>query len=215
MIRILVADDQSLIRDGLKTVLDLEEGIKVVGTTRDGRETLESARYLQPDVILLDIRMPSVNGVDCVKQMRQAGLTAKVLMLTTFDDEEYILEALANGANGYLLKDIEMDKLVEAIRDAAAGKMILPPSVAAKLANGLTKLYSRRTDENLAAALDLTEREAKIASMMVQGFTNRQIATALHISEGTVRNYISGVYGKIGIADRTQAVLFLKEHMSG
>ncbi len=215
MIRILVADDQSLIRDGLKTVLDLEEGIKVVGTARDGKETLESARYLQPDVILLDIRMPSVNGVDCVKQMRQAGLTSKVLMLTTFDDEEYILEALANGANGYLLKDIEMDKLVEAIRDAAAGKMILPPSVAAKLANGLTKLYSRRTDENLAAALNLTEREAKIASMMVQGFTNRQIATALHISEGTVRNYISGVYGKIGIADRTQAVLFLKEHMGG
>ena len=212
MIRILIADDQSLIRDGLKMILDMEAGLKVIGTARDGTEVLESALQLSPDVILLDMRMPGMNGADCVKQMRRAGLTAKVLILTTFDDEEYILDALANGANGYLLKDIEMESLVEAIRDAAEGKMILPGKVAEKLADGLKRLHGRQEERPGTMELNLTEREIEISSMIVQGFSNRQIAAALYISEGTARNYISSLYAKIGINDRIHAVLYLKEH---
>ncbi|MEA4822622.1 MAG: response regulator transcription factor [Clostridiaceae bacterium] len=212
MIRILIADDQSLIRDGLKTVLDMEEGLTVVGTARDGYETLSGVLQLDPDVVLLDMRMPGMNGADCVKRIRESGSAAKVLILTTFDDEEYILSALAGGANGYLLKDLEMGKLVEAIRDAVQGKMILPQKVASRLAEGLNRLQNKRQEEIRAAALNMTEREMEIASMLVQGFSNRQIAAALYISEGTVRNYISGLYAKIGINDRVQAVLFLREH---
>jgi DNA-binding NarL/FixJ family response regulator len=135
----------------------------------------------------------------------------KVIMLTTFNDEEYIIEALANGASGYILKDIEMEKLLQTIRDAAEGKTIMPHDVALKLAQGLSRISSAKKIESVKADLDLSERELELASMMVQGFTNKQISMMIHISEGTVRNYISNIYSKLGISDRTQAVLFLKE----
>lgn len=215
MIRIVIADDQSLIRDGLKTVLDLEEGLKVVATARDGKEALDTVLTLQPDVLLLDIRMPEMSGVECVKRVKEKCPQTKVIMLTTFNDDAYIIEALAGGASGYLLKDIEVEKLVEAIRDVVQGKMIMPPPVAAKLAEGLSRMTAGKRDREKGEALDLSERELEIARMMAQGFTNRQISSALYISEGTVRNYISVIYGKIGIADRTQAVLFLKKHGIG
>lgn len=214
IIKILIADDQSLIRDGLKTVLELEKDFDVVGTAKNGIEACKMTEKLNPDILLLDIRMPEMDGVECIKVIKRKCPATKVIMLTTFNDDEYIIEALANEANGYILKDIEMDSLIEAIRDAAQGKMIMPPEVAAKLAQGLNKISTRKKEGAvLQADLGLSEREKEIAGMMIQGFTNRQISSALYISEGTIRNYISSIYSKINIGDRTQAVLFLKEHL--
>ena len=211
-IKILLADDQSLIRDGLKTVLELEKDLEVTGTARNGNEAVRMTEIMKPDVLLLDIRMPEMDGVECIKTVKKHHPEVKVIMLTTFNDDEYIVEALANGASGYILKDIELDKLIEAIHDAVEGKLIIYPEVAAKLAEGLSKLPSRKKEaEDSGWDCGFTEREREIACMMVQGFTNRQISSALYMSDGTVRNYISNIYSKIGIADRTQAVLFLKE----
>jgi DNA-binding NarL/FixJ family response regulator len=210
-IRVLIADDQALMRDGLKNILDLERDMKVVATAVNGLEASDMAEILNPDVILMDIRMPLMNGVESVKIIKEKCPQSKVIMLTTFNDEEYIIDALASGASGYMLKDTEIDKLTEAIRDAFNGKMIIPPTVASKLAEGLSKMTSRKKEENLSGTLNFSERELEIAGMLVQGFTNRQISSALFISEGTVRNYISGIYAKIGVGDRTNAVLYLKD----
>ena len=207
-VNIMIVDDQTLFRDGLKTVLDLEKNLSVIATVANGKEALLSFKSSPlPDLILLDIRMPEMDGVETVKQIKQTHPEIKVLMLTTFNDEEYVIEALANGANGYVLKDIEIEKLVEAIDDAVNGKMVLPPSVAAKLAAGLHKIIPQKQSPALA---ELSEREKEIATMLTQGFSNKQIAMALFISEGTVRNYISTIYSKIGVNDRTNAVLLLK-----
>ena len=210
-IRILLADDQALIRDGLKTILDLEPDFKVVGTAGDGLEAVRLSEALKPDVVLLDIRMPGMNGVECVGIIKEKCPDSRVIMLTTFNDDEYIIEALASGACGYLLKDIEMDNLTEAIRDAYHDKMVIPPAVAAKLATGLSRMTSKRQETGNSPLRDFSDREMEIAGMLVQGFTNKQIASALYISEGTARNYISTIYAKIGISDRTKAVLRLQE----
>jgi DNA-binding NarL/FixJ family response regulator len=207
-VNIMIVDDQPLFRDGLKTVLDLEKNISVIATATNGKEALLSLNPIAlPDLVLLDIRMPEMDGVETVKHIKEAHPEIKVLMLTTFNDEEYVIEALAYGANGYVLKDIEIEKLVEAIDDAVNGKMVLPSSVAAKLAEGLHKIVPQKPCSALA---ELSEREKEIATMLTQGFSNKQIAMALFISEGTVRNYISTIYSKIGVNDRTNAVLLLK-----
>jgi DNA-binding NarL/FixJ family response regulator len=208
-VNIMIVDDQPLFRDGLKTVLDLEKNICVVTTAANGKEALISLNpSALPDLILLDIRMPGMDGVETAKHIKQTYPEIKILMLTTFNDEEYLIEALANGANGYVLKDIEIEKLVEAIEDAVNGKMVLPPLVAAKLAEGLHKIVPRKPS---AALAELSEREREIAAMLTQGFTNHQIALALCISAGTVRNYISTIYSKIGVNDRANAVLYFKD----
>jgi DNA-binding NarL/FixJ family response regulator len=214
-IRILIADDQPLMRDGLKSILETEEDMKVAATASDGQEAARLAGILLPDVILMDIRMPGMNGVESVRIIREMCPDMKIIMLTTFNDEEYIIEALAAGASGYMLKDTEIEKLTEAIRDARNGKMIMPPEVAAKLAKGLSKITARKREELTQDALDFSDRELEVAGMLVQGFTNRQISSALFLSEGTARNYISGIYAKIGVGDRTNAVLFLKKHGVG
>ncbi len=209
-VNIMIVDDQLLFREGLKTVLNLEESINIISAVASGKEALALLNPVAlPDLVLLDIRMSEMDGVETVKQIKQTYPEIKVLMLTTFNDEEYIMEALANGANGYVLKDIEIEKLVEAIHDAIGEKMILPPSVAAKLAQGLLKITPKKPSSTLA---ELSEREKEIATMLTQGFSNKQIAMGLFISEGTVRNYISNIYSKIGVNDRTNAVLLLKSY---
>lgn len=210
-IKLLIVDDQTLMRDGLKTVLSLEEDFEVIATASNGVEAIKMAEKYRPDVVLLDIRMPEMDGVTCIKNIKQMYSDMKVIMLTTFNDEEYIIEALANGASGYFLKDIEIDKLVQTIRDCAEGKTVIPHDVALKLAEGLSKISSNKKREMDKSELDFSAREFELSSMMVQGFTNKQISMMIHISEGTVRNYISNIYSKLGISDRTQAVLYLKE----
>lgn len=210
-INLLIVDDQALMRDGLKTVLELEHDLKIVGMGKNGLEAVSLVESQRPDVVLLDIRMPELDGVEAVKRIKTFAPDIKVIMLTTFNDDEYIIKALANGANGYLLKDIEVEKLVEAIRDAASGKMIMPPEVHAKLAEGLGRLNNKKEEASADKLQDFSDREKEICRMMVQGFNNKQIALALYISEGTVRNYISNIYSKLGVTDRTNAVLSLKE----
>jgi DNA-binding NarL/FixJ family response regulator len=207
-VSIMIVDDQPLFRDGIKTVLDIEKYLSVIATAANGKEAIHLLNSITPpDLLLLDIRMPEMDGVETVKQIKRIHPKIKVLMLTTFNDEEYVIEALANGANGYVLKDMEIEELVEAIYDAVNGKMVLPPSVASKLAEGLHKIVPRKPNPALA---ELSEREKEIATMLTQGFSNKQIAMALFISEGTTRNYISTIYSKIGVNDRTNAVLYFK-----
>ncbi|WP_032120636.1 response regulator transcription factor [Clostridium amazonitimonense] len=211
MIRVLIADDQTLMRDGLKTILDLEDDIEVVATCENGEQAIEQAIKLHPDVILMDIRMPVMNGVESVKKIKTSLPKIAVIMLTTFDDDEYIVEALSNGASGYLLKDIPADKLIEAIRDSLKGQLFIPTNIAAKLVAKLSN--KENSKEVLKKKLDLSEREIEVSSLLIEGHSNKQIAAKLFISEGTVKNYISNIYSKIGISDRTKAVLFLKENL--
>jgi DNA-binding NarL/FixJ family response regulator len=207
-INLMIVDDQALFRDGLKTVLDLEPDLTMIATAANGKEALALLNpNVLPDVILLDIRMPEMDGVATVKGIKQDYPNIKVIMLTTFNDTEYVMEALANGANGYLLKDTKIEQLMEAIHDVISEKMVLPPLVAAQLAQGLHNIIAKKDQTVLA---DISEREKEIATMLAQGFSNKQIAMALFISEGTTRNYISTIYSKIGVNDRANAVLYFK-----
>lgn len=215
MLRVLIADDQTLMRDGLQTILQLENDIEVVATAENGEEACRLAAVHRPDLVLMDIRMPVMNGIEAVKQLRRTMPSLKVLMLTTFDEDEYIIEALANGAVGFLLKDIPTDRLLDAIRQAGQGEMMLPSSIAIKLAHRLSAstliAASSSPVEIESSRIKFTDREMTIIPLMIEGRTNREIASLLFMSEGTVKNYISGIYDKIGTNDRTQAVILLKK----
>lgn len=215
MLRVLIADDQTLMRDGLQTILQLEEDIEVVATAENGEEACRLTEIHRPDLVLMDIRMPVMNGIEAVKQLRETMPDTKVLVLTTFDEDEYIIEALAGGAVGFLLKDIPTDKLLQAIREAARGEIMLPSSIAVKLAARLSSVEASKPPlpkmRGKASELKFTEREMSIISLMVEGRTNREIAQLLFMSEGTVKNYIVTIYDKIGTNDRTQAVIWLKD----
>lgn len=209
-IKILIADDQTLMRDGLKTILELEENFKIVGTAKDGEEVLDFCKKDSPDLILMDIRMPKMDGVKCTKILKELYPEIIVLILTTFNDVDYIVEALNYGAAGYILKDIEGDELVKAINDAYKGSLMLPSSVAKKLVEKLSENTKAKPKEKKLLP-DFSEREMEIAKMLSMGFNNRQIASSLFISEGTVKNYISNIYSKLGTSDRTAAAIEIKK----
>ncbi|OEF97064.1 response regulator transcription factor [Desulfuribacillus alkaliarsenatis] len=224
-IKVLIVDDQNLMRDGLKTIIDLEPDMEVVGTCENGRIAVEKAKLLSPDVILMDIRMPEVTGVEATKIIKNNFPEIKIIILTTFDDDEYIIDALSYGACGYLLKDIEGDKLINSIRDAYKGTLLMPGTIAAKLVNRLNEAnissiasndVSKTVNDQYIANDQyyekLSEREKEIAKLMVEGLTNKEIASKLFITQGTVKNYISSIYGKVGVKDRTNAVLFFKNY---
>jgi len=217
-IRVLIADDQTLMRDGLKTILELEENIEVVALAKDGVEALKLCAETKPQVILMDIRMPNMDGVQCTKLIKETFLNIVILILTTFDDEEYIVKALSNGASGYILKDIEGDGLIKAVKDAYKGEFILPSKIAIKLAGKISKDYiqdsgntAKKNEPKLLSSFGLSEKEIEIAKMLAQGFTNKQIASSIYISGGTVKNYVSNLYSKIGISDRTSAAIYIKD----
>lgn len=207
-IRLLIADDQTLMRDGLKTIFDLEEDIDVVGTAENGEQALDMTERLKPDVVLMDIRMPVMDGVECTRLIKMRFPEVLVVVLTTFDDDEYIIQALNYGASGYLLKDMPGDRLIQAVRDAVSGNLMMPAQVAAKLACRLSDLSgSLRGKVSWAGrAQKLSTRELEIARLMIQGASNREIADILCLTEGTVKNYISSIYGKFGINDRLQVI---------
>lgn len=207
-VRIVIADDQALILDGIKIILDAEPDFSVVAVAKDGFDALEAIKEYQPDIALLDIRMPKMNGVECAKQIKYQYPFVKVILLTTFNDEEYIVDAFKYGVDGYLLKDITREKLVQAIRDAHNGEMLLPSKIAVKLAQSVHKVQHK--DNVQIDAFDFTPRERQVAELLAQGYTNKQISTALSFSEGTVKNSVSSIYSKINIFDRTSAALFLK-----
>lgn len=204
-IRILLADDQTIIRDGLRALLQMHSDIKVIGEAGTGREAYAKTMELQPDVVLMDIRMPEMDGVEATQLIKRDFPGTVIIVLTTFDDDEYIIKAMTYGAAGYLLKDIGSEKLIEAIRDGLSGNIILPGRIAAKITSKLA--HSAPSDISLD---DFTEREAEIIRLLMQGKSNKDIAQALYLSTGTVKNYISQIYLKINVSDRANAVLFFK-----
>ncbi|MGN1234802.1 MAG: response regulator [Christensenellaceae bacterium] len=209
-IRVLIADDQRLLAEGIRSVIESSEDIEVVGLAGNGKEAFDMTKELSPDVVLMDIRMPEVNGVIATKEIKSAYPQVKVLVLTTFDDSEYILSAIEGGASGYLLKDIGSTALIEAVRNAYAGDTILPAKVAQKIVSA-AKMVANDREIKLKKAFGLSSREAEIALMINDGFMNRQIASALKLSEGTARNYISTIYMKLGCDSRAAAVQKMKE----
>ena len=212
-IRILIADDQTLMRDGLKTIFELEDDMEVAGVAKNGLEAYEMTAALRPDIVLMDIRMPVMDGVESVRLIKKDFPSTVVIMLTTFDDDEFVIRALQFGASGYLLKDIQGNRLIEAVRDGASGNMLIPSNIASKLAARLSQIPPEKNPQDKSAIPELSERETEITRLMAKGYSNRQIASALHLSEGTIKNYISSIYNKIGTSDRTCAVIFLKENI--
>ena len=208
-VRILVVDDQQLIRDGIASMLDIQTGISVVGTAKNGQDAIEQALKLAPDVILMDIHMPVMDGITATENLRRELPNSQVVMLTTFDDEVYIIRSLQAGACGYLLKDIPVHDLAQAVQLAHAGVYQLAPEIAGKLVGNLTMQDQSKTVE--PSTYDLTKRELEVLDLIATGATNREIAEQLFVSEGTVKNHITHILGKLGVRDRTQAALKAKE----
>mgnify|MGYP001455890720 CR=1 FL=1 len=206
-VRLLVVDDQRLMREGLRTLLEMEPGVTVAGEASNGQEALEAYAQLLPDVALMDVRMPVMDGVEATRRLRERWPAARVIILTTFDDDEYVFEGLRAGAAGYLLKDVSIQELVEAIHTVMAGGVLIEPSVARKVVAEFARLAApvARPAPNLDEPL--SERELDILRLLAQGMTNREIAQRLYLAEGTVKNYVTHILGKIGARDRTQAAL--------
>jgi DNA-binding NarL/FixJ family response regulator len=207
-VRVLVVDDQRLVREGIASLLGIQPGIEVVGTAADGKDAVAQAVALGPDVVLMDVRMPEMDGVDAVAVLRRRAPDCRVVMLTTFDDEEYVVRALRAGAAGYLLKDLPAAELAEAVRLAHAGVTQLDHAAARHVAAAL----STPTTPTAPTAQVLTSREVDVLRMVAAGATNREIAARLFLSEGTVKNHISRILGRLGLRHRTQAAIYARDH---
>lgn len=208
-IRVLIADDQAILADGIKSVLSSCEEIEVVGIAQDGFQALRLLEETSPDVVLMDIRMPNMNGVIATQEIKRRHVEVKVVILTTFDDSDYILNAINNGASGYLLKDTSAAALIDAIKNAYAGDTILPAKIAKRIADA-ARMVSNDREIKLRRAFGFSERETEIALMICEGFTNKQVATALKLTDGTARNYISAIYEKLGCSGRAQAAEIMR-----
>lgn len=209
-IKVLVVDDQAELAESISSVLKTDAGLDVIGTANDGFDALEKIKEYSPDVVLLDIRMPNMNGVVATSHIKTSYPNVKVLILTTFDDSDYILNALNNGACGYLLKDIGGEALIRSVKNAYEGDTILPAKVARRITDAAKHVAADR-EIKLMRAFMLCEREVEVALMLYEGFTNRQISSALKLSEGSTRNYVSSLYSKIGCENRAEAVARIKE----
>ena len=209
-IRLLLVDDQSLFREGLRTLLSMQPDFDVIGEAGDGQEALAQAGRLGPDVVLMDLRMPVLDGVAATRQLRAMSPAVRVIVLTTFDDDDYVFDGLRAGALGYLLKDTPSDKLFEAIRAAARGESFLQPSIAAKVVAEFSRLSDARPRPQELIE-PLSEREIEIVKLLAGGASNKEIGMTLHIAEGTVKNHVTSILGKLGARDRTQAALRARE----
>jgi len=201
-IRVLVADDHAVVREGLRTFLELQEGIEVVAEAGDGAEAIELAERLRPNVILMDLVMPKLDGLDAMRVLQQGLPEARVIVLTSFADDEKLLPAIRAGAAGYLLKNVQPQELARAIRAAHAGEALLDPAVAARLVEAIAE---RGSDER---AHQLTPREREVLELIGRGLSNKRIARELGVAEKTVKTHVSHVLGKLGVSDRTQAALY-------
>ena len=210
MIQILIADDQELIRQSLSIILGNEKDFEVTDTVTNGVEVVRSVRKNKPDVILMDIRMPEMDGVVCTQIIKENYPAIKIIILTTFDDDEYVFNALKNGASGYLLKGVSMKELAEAVRKVHDGTAMINEDIASKV----VKLFSRMAQSNITirvdekSAADLKETEWKITALVGSGLSNKEIASKLNLSEGTVRNGLSTILGKLDLRDRTQLAIW-------
>jgi DNA-binding NarL/FixJ family response regulator len=210
MTSVLIADDQALVREGFRLILELA-GLEVVGEAADGAQALELARRLTPDVVLMDVRMPNMDGIEATRRIGLAGLPPKVLVLTTFDLDEHVYDALRAGASGFLLKDVERERLVDAVRTVAAGESLLAPSVVERL----VAHYVANPPANAAGPppelQELSEREQEVLELVGRGRSNAEIAAQLFISQATVKTHVRHLLSKLGLRDRVQAVVFAYE----
>ncbi len=209
-IKVMVVDDQIDLANEIGNILKTDEALEVVGVASDGFDALQKMKTTLPNVVLLDIRMPNMNGVVATRHIKTEYPDVKVVILTTFDDSDYILNAINNGASGYLLKDIGGNALIDAVKNAHAGDTILPAKIAKRIADA-AKHVSADREIKLMRNFSLSEREVEIALMMYEGFTNRQISAALKLSEGTTRNYVSAIYIKTNSENRLEAIQAIKE----
>ena len=204
MIRVLICDDQAIARHGLQMILSSSPEIEIVGEAQDGQAAIDKVTETNPDIVLMDLKMPGVNGVQATRAIRRAFPSVQILVLTTYDDDEWVFDAIRAGANGYLLKDAPPQQLLGAIRNMAAGKSPVDPSVAGKILSNFAKQPSAPSHELVEK---LSDREIEVLQLISEGFTNAEIGARLHLSEGTIRNYLSTIFGKLSAKDRTQAVV--------
>jgi len=209
MVRVLICDDQAIVREGLRTILGTVTEIEIVGVAGDGDEALELVAQTRPDVVLMDLKMPGMNGVQATAAIHEQYPEVRVLVLTTYDADKWVLDAIRSGAAGYLLKDTPRDGLVAAIQEVEAGRTPVDPAVAGKLFAHVAQVTSAPTT---AIAAELSEREREVLRLLARGLSNADIAERLYLSEGTVRNYVSTILAKLGVADRTQAAVLALRH---
>lgn len=205
MIKVMLVDDQNLVRKGVRSLLELSEEIEVVAEAADGVEAVRMIPDVKPDVVLLDMRMPQMSGLDVLLALSASGKLPPTIILTTFDDDELVLAGIKAGARGYLLKDVALDELVNAVKTVADGGSIVKPAVTQRLLKGLENL---KTDfYSLDRPDPLTDRETEILRLMAGGYSNKEIANSLGVAEGTIKNHVSNILSKMGVRDRTRAVL--------
>jgi NarL family two-component system response regulator LiaR len=209
MIRVLVCDDQAVVTDGLELILNADPEIQVVGIAHDGAEALLVIAQAKPDLVLMDLKMPGMNGIQATREISQKYPDLKVLVLTTFGDDEWVFDAIRSGAAGYLLKGTPRQELIKAVKGTVAGQTHVDPAVAGKL---LSHIAQNPTRQETGVADELSERELEILQLLAQGLTNAEIADRLYLTRGTVRNYVSAILAKLGVEDRTQAALIAVKH---
>lgn len=207
----LIVDDQMMVREGFSVLLNAMPGIEVVGEAVDGRQAIAQVAALRPDVVLMDIRMPELNGIEATREIVAADADAKVLVLTTFDLDEYVYQALRAGASGFLLKDASARQLADGVRVVAAGEALLAPTVTKRLINEFSKLAETPRPPAFARIGDLTERETEVLVLIAQGRSNAEIASHLVVAESTIKTHVSRILVKLGLRDRTQAAVFAYE----
>lgn len=208
MIKILIADDDILVRDGLKILIDSEDDMEVVAVAKDGYEAFQMAQKYNPDVVLMDIRMPETDGIRGTQMIMENKISTKILMLTTFKDDEYIASAIKNGAVGYMLKNQSSDEIIKGIRIVRSGNNVYGSEVAEKLKD----MISDKKEKIEPSQLDLSDREFEMLKLIAEGLNNKEIANKMFISEGTVRNYVSTLLDKLHLRDRTQlAIYYIRE----
>lgn len=210
MIKLLICDDQAVVRDGLSIMLNLAPDLEVIAVASNGREAVQLSAEWQPDLILMDLKMPIMNGIEATRQISAAQPLVKILVLTTYDDDEWLFEAIRAGAAGYLLKDMAHSDLVSAIRGTVSGKAYVDPNLTARLLSQVANSRNQPPASQLTGRL--TERELAVLNLIATGHTNASIAEQLRLSEGTVRNHVSTILSKLDVADRTQAALLAVEH---
>lgn len=209
-IKVFLVDDQTLVREGIKSLLAISPEVNVVGEARDGDEVVATVTKIKPDVVLMDIRMPKMNGIEALQAMQEAALDIPVIMLTTFDDHKLVMQAIEKGAKGYLLKDVSLESLLEAIEAVHSGRTLIQPAITEKVLHGLKGL--KADFESFEQPEPMSVKEVEILRLMAAGYSNREISEAMHKSEGTVKNQVSTVLAKLGVRDRTRAVLKALEY---
>jgi len=207
-VRVLIADDHAIVREGLRTILGFQEGVEVVGEASDGQEVVSLAESLAPDVVLMDIRMSKLDGVEATRRIKAQNPQIGVIVLTNYDDDRYVFEGIEAGASGYLLKDISSDHLAEAIRRVAQGESLMAPSVLRKVLDE----FAHRAEERELPHEGLTPRELEVLQALARGLKNEEIAQELFITEKTVKSHLGSVFSKLGVNDRSQAILYAIKH---